>query len=120
MSSGYTTRNDQALTPYPVQVVGGSDTPITKNFRISADDSTNIRIRVTAENTAAAVLKLQTSPNNGATWEDGPFVALPDGDTTLKASALINSATTPLWPLARLVIETGDADITEINITSRP
>lgn len=114
------------------QAVTASQTAkvVSNVFRITAQDSLNFLCRVKAASTtvaAAITAKLQESWD-GTNWEavgnraqvsitaDGTF------EISLVATDTSDAAQLPLWPQARVVIDTGAGDavtITEVWVTKR-
>ena len=126
MTEGHYTKN--VLLNGAAQVVGESVTAqaVSNEFRINAEDSLNFRMSILTTTSTVAVgitAKLQHSWDGGATWfavGSRAQVAI-TGDDSFEISLVVtdtsDAAQLPLYPLGRLVIDTGAGDavtITEI------
>lgn len=122
MSEGHYAKNQILVTALGAgKVLGASETAtvVSREFRISAADSLNFRmaIKVSTVTVAAAVTaKLQHSWNGGTTWaavgNRAQVAITADGvfEISLVATDTSDAAQLPLYPLARLVCDTGGGD----------
>lgn len=127
-ANGYTVEN--VLKKGTAQVIGASETStvVSEVFRMSAEDSKFCLIRLdtnTVTVTNAVTADLQHSWDGGTTWEDvgtGAQVAIAGNNTYQIEMDYAAANTSLVWPLARVVINSGVGDaatVAAIYVTRR-
>jgi hypothetical protein len=105
------------------QTLGASetDTVVTKDFRLSGEDSKFLLIRLDTSSVTVATAvtaNLQHSWDGGTTWEDlgsGSQVSITGNDSYQIEHDYAAANTSLAWPLARVVVSTGSGDAATVD-----
>lgn len=116
--AGYTIKD--RLIDKTTIAIGASetDTPVTRHFQITHEDSKHLLVRVEASSTTVSTgitAKIQHSFDGGTSWIDGKTVAISgDGDFGIEVN-VSDGSDALMWPLGRIVVSSGSGDAADID-----